>query len=64
MSSEINEKIESARIAGAGVGLTLYGLTLNEWVAVATLIYLAAQIVILVPKAYRTLKDIRQWGSK
>jgi len=57
----INEKIETARVVGAGVGLTLYGITLNEWVAIATLIYLAVQIVILTPKACKTVKTWREW---
>lgn len=57
----INEKIETARIVGAGVGLTVYGITLNEWVAIATLVYLAAQIVILFPKAFKTLRNFREW---
>ncbi len=42
-------------MAGAGAGITLYGITLNEWVAVATIIYLAVQILILLPKAYETV---------
>lgn len=37
---------------GAG-GAVFYGLTLNEWVAVATLLYLAMQIGLLVPKYWR-----------
>ena len=57
----INEKIETARVAGAGIGLTLYGITLNEWVAIATLIYLGAQIIILAPKAFKTIKSWREW---
>lgn len=58
---DINEKIETARIAGAGIGLTIYGITLNEWVAIATLVYLAAQILILAPKAFKTLRSFREW---
>ena len=37
---------------GAG-GALLSGLTLNEWVAVATLIYVVMQIGLLVPKYWR-----------
>jgi len=57
----INEKIETARVAGAGIGLTLYDITLNEWVAIATLIYLCAQIIILAPKAFKAIKGWREW---
>lgn len=39
---------------GAG-GAVFYGLTLNEWVAVATLLYLAMQIGLLVPKYWRLM---------
>jgi hypothetical protein len=55
---EVNEKVEVARISGAVAGVTIYGLTLNEWVAVATLTYLIIQIIILVPKAIGT---VRKW---
>ncbi|QDQ26696.1 hypothetical protein FNU76_10155 [Chitinimonas arctica] len=34
-------------------GWVLSGLTLNDWVAVATLLYLALQIVLLVPRYLR-----------
>ena len=34
---------------GAG-GAVIAGLTLNEWVAIATFVYLAAQLILLVPK--------------
>ena len=61
MSNEINEKIETARLVGAGVGLTVYGITLNEWVAIATLVYLAAQIIILAPKAFKTVRNFKDW---
>lgn len=41
---------------GAG-GAVFYGLTLNEWVALATLVYLAMQIGLLVPKYWRLVRD-------
>jgi len=49
---DADSKIEAARIGGAAAGLTAYGITLNEWVALATLFYLIIQIFILVPKAF------------
>jgi hypothetical protein len=47
---EVDGKIESARIAIATSGVILYGMTLNEWVAVFTIIYLVFQILVLLPK--------------
>lgn len=53
----VDTKIEVARTGFAAVGVTVYGLTLNEWVAIITVIYLAVQIVILLPKFCGTLKN-------
>jgi len=44
-----------SRWVSAPVALFFYGLTLNEWVAVATLLYLAMQIGLLVPKYWRLM---------
>lgn len=55
---DINGHIEAARAAPVAVGLTLWGITLNEWVALATLFYLTLQIFILAPKA---VKLVREW---
>ena len=57
----INDKIETARIAGAAAGVTLYGLTLNEWVAITTIVYVTAQFIVLTPKIYRTIVGWREW---
>jgi len=54
---DTDSKIEAARIGGAAVGLTAYGITLNEWVALATLVYLIIQIFILMPKATVIIKS-------
>jgi len=54
---DADSKIEAARIGGAAVGLTAYGITLNEWVALATLVYLIIQIFILAPKAVAIIKS-------
>lgn len=56
--TEHQNTIEIARVTGAAVGVTVYGVTLNEWVALVTLVYLAIQIVILAPKA---VAIIRGW---
>lgn len=55
---EIDNKIESLRFGVAAAGVTLYGLTLNEWVAVVTLVYLAIQIFILTPRAWTLSCDL------
>lgn len=53
----IDGKAEALRMTGAaGLG-AIYGLTLNEWVAVATLLYMAFQIIVISPKAWRVVKD-------
>ena len=44
---------------GAG-GAAFYGLTLNEWVAMATLFYVALQIGLLLPKYWRL---VRGWWT-
>lgn len=56
MTEHHNSVVESVRIGGAAVGVTLYGITLNEWVAMVTLIYLVIQIVILSPKAFAIVR--------
>lgn len=54
--SNNDNTIEAVRIGGAAIGVTIYGLTLNEWVAAVTLIYLAIQIIILSPKAFSIVR--------
>jgi energy-converting hydrogenase Eha subunit E len=58
MQEDIDTKIEAARIGAAAVGVTLYGLTLNEIVALVTLIYLGAQIIILMPKVFNIIRGL------
>ena len=63
----INEKVEAARISVAAMGVTVWGVTLNEWVAIVTLIYLLVQIVILTPKVFTTIRhwlDVFKKGKK
>ena len=53
------DKFGEARIAG-GVGmLTAYGMTLEQWIGIATLLYLVLQIGLLIPK-YFTLWRARK----
>lgn len=53
----MQEEITTAvKIAPAAAGAVWTGLTLNEWVAVVTIIYVAAQAGLLVPKYWDLLK--------
>ncbi len=49
----------AAKIAPAIGGAAWAGLTLNEWVAIATLVYVVAQIGLLVPKYWAILRRRR-----
>ncbi|WP_374374534.1 hypothetical protein [Dongia sp.] len=44
------ENVAIGKMAVAAGGATLYGLTLNEWVAIVTIIYIVAQAILLIPK--------------
>ncbi len=45
----------TAKMTVAGVGTAFSSLTLNEWVACATLIYVVLQIGLLLPKYWAVL---------
>ena len=40
-------------------GAIVYGVTLTEWVAIATLLYIIAQIIILIRRELRAVKAQR-----
>ncbi len=61
---EIDSKVEVMRAAPAAAGLTIYNITLSEWVAIVTLMYLALQIFILVPKAANVVRNWRKHVEK
>ena len=50
-------KIEAVKAVPAPVGFVVYSLTLQEWVAVATLIYIAIQTLILIHKHLHWIKN-------
>lgn len=56
-----DEHLAAAKIAVGGGGALLYGLTLNEWVAILTIAYMVLQIGLLLPKYYGMIK---KWLSK
>lgn len=55
-----DEQLALAKTAPAIVGATIYGLTLQDWVAIATLVYVALQVGLLMPKYWRLLFDWRK----
>jgi hypothetical protein len=54
-----DEKIAIAKTLPAIAGATIYGLTLQDWVALATLVYVGLQVGLLLPKYWRLLRDWR-----
>jgi hypothetical protein len=57
------ERIAIAKTAPAIVGATLYGLTLQDWVAIVTIAYVVLQAGLLVPKYWRIIRDWQK-GSR
>ena len=53
------EKLAVAKTLPAIAGATIYGLTLQDWVAIVTLVYVALQVGLLLPKYWRMLRDWR-----
>ncbi len=54
-------KVEVARITtGAGM-LVISGLTLNDWVLIATITYFLIQIIILFPRFIAVVRSFIQW---
>lgn len=56
-----DEKLTAVNASVGVGGFTLYSFTLNEWVAIITIAYLALQIGLLLPKYYRAIRD---WLNK
>lgn len=50
------ETLAAVKIAPAGLGSLWAALTLNEWVAAATLLYVVLQIGLLIPKYWAWLR--------
>ena len=57
----LNAKIETARIAGGAALVTIWGLTLNEWAALAALAYTGAQFFLLLPRVIRQAHEWCVW---
>lgn len=54
------EKLALAKTLPAIAGATLYGLTLQDWVAIVTIAYVALQAGLLIPKYWRIIRDWRK----
>jgi hypothetical protein len=54
------EELALAKTSPAIAGAMIYGLTLQDWVAIATLVYVALQVGLLVPKYWRLFCEWRQ----
>ncbi|GEM_PF-6397521 len=61
---EVNGKMETARLGGAAASVISYGLTLNDVVALATLLYLFIQMLVLLPKAIKTVRVLCRKNTK
>lgn len=55
------ENVALAKMGIGAAGATIYGLTLNEWVAIVTIIYIVAQLILLIPKY---VAWFREWRKK
>ena len=55
-ASMADGKIEAARIGGGAALVTIWGMTLNEWVAIITFLYFVLQIIILAPRTFQIIK--------
>ena len=51
------DKIAAAKISVAAGGAAASALTLNEWVAIITILYLVLQIGLLMPKYVQMIRD-------
>jgi uncharacterized membrane protein len=56
-SDIVSEAIKAAPPVAITTAVTVGGLTLNEWVAIATLLYIVLQSGWLVWKWYHAIKD-------
>lgn len=63
--SEQFHKVDTQGLAVGGGLATLTVITLNEWVAIITIVYFAIQIVIALPKMIDSIKKLwRLYGGR
>ncbi len=58
--SDYQHKVDTTGIAVGGTLATLTAITLNQWVAIVTLVYFTFQCIIALPKMLDALKTM--WG--
>jgi hypothetical protein len=54
------EKLAFAKTAPAMLLAAIYGLTLQDWVAIVTIVYVLLQAGLLVPKYWRMMRGRRR----
>jgi hypothetical protein len=57
-----HEIMKSSPPVAVTAGATLFGITLNEWVAVVTILYVLLQIVVLCSRELRRRKERKAAG--
>lgn len=57
------DKIAAAKISVAAGGVAASALTLNEWVAIITILYLVLQIGLIMPKYVQMIRDYFSKGK-
>ena len=63
--SRVQAAIEAAKAAPAVAGAAAAGITLNHWVALATVVYIVLQALYLARKWWREEREAGGWfGSK
>jgi hypothetical protein len=62
-TAQVGEIVRTTAAPLAVSGLSLAGVTLNEWVYICTIIYTLFQIVRVLPKAVRCGKCFWQHGA-
>lgn len=62
--SKVQAAIEAAKAAPAVAGAAASGLTLNEWVAIATGMYIFIQAAYLLRKWWREERKLGGWLGK
>ena len=57
------DQVAAAKMGIGAGGAAAYGLTLNEWVAIFTIMYLILQIGLLLPKYVQIAKEYFKRGK-
>lgn len=55
LHQETAEAIRNTTIGVGGVTYTLFGLPFSDWAAIATVVFMTFQAIVLLPKVWGTL---------